>query len=245
MSTPDDNSNSAADGAPPSEEAAAAPPERTVQSYFAETTRKLEQQRQEQMALSQKLEQALQALNRPQASNQPASLTEEQIADLAYKDPAAYARIVKSQAKEEAAQMIDQRLNQQQATQSTMAALINDYPELSDQTSDLSRKAVEIYNSLDPSIRSNPVAYRTAVREAAAEVGVLPKSKRQARGDDGSFSLGASSSGSSGSQRAAAKKEEVDQRTLEFAERVGMNIRDPKKVEALKSRAKRNYGKWS
>lgn len=237
-------------GTPPTEQNA-----RTAESIQAEFYRKTEKLTEENKAINAKLDAALALIQQQnQQSRQQlaaststslADLSEEQLEELSYKDPKMYAKAVKAQAAQQASQIVDQRINQQNQTQAVMGQLIGDYPELGDTTSDLSKRAVELYNQLPADLRSNPIAYKTAVRDAAAELGVLTKSKRKAaNSDDGSFSLGSNSTGSSqrGNQ---SKKDDVDPRTLEMAERLGLNIKDPKVVDRLKQRSQRkNWGKY-
>jgi hypothetical protein len=226
-------------GAPPDEKAP-----RSTESVAAELNRKTDKLAAENQALAQKLEQALALITQQNNANrQPqggAEMTEEQLADLSYSDPKAYAREVSKRAEQRASALIDARLNQQNQTQVVMGQLINDYPELGDTNSPLSKKAVEIYNQLPNEMKSNPIAYRTAVRDAAAEEGLLPKSKRKSSSND-DFSLG----GSNGTRGNPKKDAEIDARTLEMAERMGLNITDKKVAERLKQRSQRkNWGKF-
>lgn len=216
--------------------------QKNVQAEFYRKTEKLAEQ---QNALNQKLEQIASMLTQQQRPQQSSSnQSEEDLEALAYKDPKAYARVVREAAAAEAGRIVDARMNQQSQANSVLAQLGNEYPELADSTSDLTKRAVDIYKSLSPSEQATASAYKVAVRDAAAELGILPKAKRKSGGDD--FTMGSSSSSQgasrSGNQR---KSEDVDVRTLAFAEAVGLNIKDKGVVDRLKQRATRkNWGKY-
>lgn len=193
--------------------------------------------------LSKQLESVLGAITQAQVPKQPQRVEEDDLEVLAYKDPKAYAQKVKEQAARHAEELINSRLNAQQQTNNVLAQLTNDYPELSDSNSELTKKAVEIYNSLSPSEKTSPTAYKVAVRDAAAEVGLLPKSKRKASSDGDDFSFGGSSRGN---REAGPKRgEQLSNETLAFAEALGMNIKDKNVVDRLKQRAQRkNWNKY-
>jgi hypothetical protein len=195
-------------------------------------------------SLNAKLDQALQLIQQqnmrlqvqPQQAD-PANMTDEQIEELSYRDPKGYARAVSLRAEARAAAMIDQKLGAQQQVNSTMSALINDYPELGDQSSELSKRAVSIYQSLPAHIKADPIAYKAAVRDAAAELGLQVKTKRSSNQSSDNFST-SSSQGSKPSQRNASPK--VDPGVVAIAERLGLNTSDPKVIERLAQRSQRN-----
>lgn len=133
-----------------------------------------------------------------------------------------------------------------QRTNSTIAKLTQDFPELMDDQSDLTKKAVEIYSSFTDDEKSSPVAYRAAVKEAALELGVKPKSQRREEQEEDDFSFSGSGAGRARTEGRASRRDTVDPRTIEFAKMVGLDVSDPKVKENLKSHQKRswrNYGK--
>lgn len=207
----------------------------------AEFYRKTEKLASEQAAISQKLEQIAGMLTQKQ---QPAAQieSEDDLEALAYKDPKQYARKVKEAAAMEASRVVDYRMQQQNQSNAVLSQLGAEYPELSDANSDLTKKAVEYYKALSKEDQQTPSAYKVAVRDAAADLGLLPKNKRKQSGDD-SFSF---SGGESGASKGNAKRDaDVDVRTLAFAEAIGMDVRDKKVVERIKQRAQRkNWGKY-
>lgn len=193
--------------------------------------------------LSKQLESVMSAITQVAQPKQGVQESEDDLEVLAYKDPKAYARKVQEQAEKRADAIVNARLNAQQHTNSVLNQLTSDYPELADSGSELTKKAVEIYNSLSPAEKQSPTAYKVAVRDAAAEVGLLPKSKRkQSNSDDFSFGGGSSTASSRAEGR---KAEQLSNETLAFAEAMGMNIKDKGVVERLKTRAQRkNWNKY-
>lgn len=170
----------------------------------------------------------------------PKAVEDDDLDKMWYDDPKKAAARIKEQTKAEI--MAEVRSNQetQQRTQSTLAALVNDYPELNDANSELTRRAVEIYNSMSDSDKTSPVAYKAAVREAAADLGVVPMRKRVQ--DEDNFTGSSASGYAAASERRSKGKDDVDPRTIAFAQLVGLDISNPKTMENLKTRSKRT--KW-
>ena len=225
---------------------------RSTESFAAEFARKTEKLQSENQALSNKLDQLTSMLQqqqqRPPPQQQAAgidymSMSEEQLEELSYNNPKSYARAVEIRATTKASALIDRRINEQQQTGMVMSQLIAEYPELGDTNSELSLKAVSMYAQLPNHIKNDPAAYKMAVRDAAADLGLLTKSKRKGSADDGDFALGSNTG--KGQPRGPKKSEAVDDKTLEMAERLRLNIRDPKVVARLKTRTERkNWGKF-
>jgi len=167
---------------------------------------------------------------------------EEDLDRLWYDDPKKAAARIKEQTKAEimAEYQKDQELKQK--TQSTLASLVSDYPELNDSNSDLTKRAVEIYNSMSDTDKTSPVAYKAAVREAAGELGVLPLKKRQTLDDDAY--TGSSSGAATSSKGRTSKKDDLDPRTIAFAKLVGLNIDDDAVKTRVKERTKRNWNRY-
>lgn len=215
-----------------------------ITNLKSEMSRKTEKLAQENARLAQQLDAVLGKLNNLSAPAASGNLDEDAaLEELAFKDPKEYARRVREQATRQATQMVDQRIQQQNNQQATLSALVNDYPELQDAGSDLTKRAVEIFKGLSQSEQSSPLAYKAAVREAAAELGVLPKTKRKTSSSD-DFSFSGSNSGSgSQSSRGSGSNDKLDERTVAFAKLIGLKTDDPKVVERIKQRSKRKS--WS
>lgn len=116
----------------------------------------------------------------------------------------------------------------------------NLYPESIDPTSDLHKKAAEIYDSYSPSDKANPISLKSAVLEAATELGVLPVSKRKKEedfnDDDESFTVSSSRSRRA-SKETKDKKSKLSDQTLRFAELMGLDTSDEKVVKKIEDRA--------
>jgi hypothetical protein len=116
--------------------------------------------------------------------------------------------------------------------QSAISELASDYPELANPESALAKESIKVLAQLDPSIKNSAIGYKLAVREAAAKSGILPKAKRTSASDD--FSLSNSNSAS----KPTSKKVEVDNKTLEFAQLMGLNTSDEKLLKRLSTISK-------
>lgn len=168
--------------------------------------------------------------------------------DLVLNDPKKFAKQVREKAVNEATAAISKQTQQQQQVQAqesqALAALRSDYPELNDASSELARKAVEIYNQNGS---QGAIAVRAAVREAASELGLQASKFRKSGGSD-SFSV-SGEGGSTGNTRAgdrSAKKSKVSENTLAFAQLLGRDINDKKVMERIEKYSQRkNWKRYS
>jgi hypothetical protein len=232
----------------PNAPAEGSPDSRTIESYAAEMNRKTDRLSQENQRLQQQLEQLVGMMQQQQQQRvAPPAESEKDLSDLAFTNPGEYAKRVAALARQEASTIVTQSLNQQNQSNAILNQLVNDYPELADQGSELTQKAVNIYKALSEQDRSSPIAYKAAVREAAAELGLLPKTRRSKDSSEPSIKSNASSSneGSSRSSSSSKKADKLDDRTIAFAKAVGLNVQDPKTIERLQKRAQRkNWNKF-
>lgn len=203
-----------------------------IKNVKAEFNRKIGNLEQTNAQLLAQLQQLTSKLSPPK----PATESKVSVFD----DEEAYAARIKAETAAEIRREMDAR-NSQQAKQATVIqSLMQDYPELQDMSHDLTKKAVELYNSLSDEEKSHPLAYKAAVRDAAAEMDIKPKSKRRTSESD-DFTMSGSGSGAGRQKREPEMKKE----TLQFAEAVGLNIKDPKILERLKARHNRkSYLTW-
>lgn len=212
-----------------------------IKNLKAEYSRKLENVNNELVQQRVAMEQILNAINSRQAA--PAQ-PQAKLSDLVYNDPERAAEIIEARAVEKATQIVDSRMKQTQAAQAVITKMASDYPELNDEASELRLQALSIYAKLDQSTKNSPEGYRIAIREAAAELGVLPASKRAKKtsnADD--FSMPAT--GAAGAKNRQARQPELDSNTLALAEAMNLNIKDPKIVDRLKQRAQRkNWNRY-
>lgn len=213
---------------------------RSINSVLAEMNRKTSQLADENARLSAKIE-ALSAARQPQPA-QSESLSEDELENLAYKDPKKYAKVVSDMAAARAESIVSSRMQQQNETQTMFSSMAAEYPELTDANSELTKRSVEIFKQLPPGQQSNPLAYKVAIRDAAAELGVLSKSKRkQSSVDD--FSGSSSGNSSARQQQGTQGRGKLGQDTLRVAEAFNLDEKAVKRMQARAS-SRKNYGRF-
>jgi hypothetical protein len=219
---------------------------RTADSVAAEMNRKYDKLSQENQKLSDQLNQLTEImLSKGKASgSQSATDDGDEIGeDEAITNSKKFAEKITNKVTKEVGNI----LNQQTQQNALLSQMVNEYPELSDASSELTTKAVDIYKKMSAQERSNPMAYKTAVRDAAAEVGLLPKAKRKqtAGADNDQFTFGSGQGGAGEGQRRGGKPKDLDPNTVAVAELFGIKTEDPKVLERLKGRAQRkNWNKY-
>lgn len=169
------------------------------------------------------------------ASKPVSKESEVSLSDLIYDDPEKAIAIIEQRTEERIRKSLNEDKQAQYKTTEVLNKLVSEFPELGDTNTDLYKKAIEIYNSMDAEDKTSPSAYKSAVYAAAVDVGVKPKSKRTSD-DSQDFTLG---SGGTGSSKSAKKSSKVENGILESAKLMGLNVDDPKVVERLKSRSER------
>lgn len=112
--------------------------------------------------------------------------------------------------------------------QTAINALAMEYPEMAQNNSEFAKKVVQIHQTLDKNTQGTAFGYRYAAREAAAELGILPISKRQKQDE---FVMGGSKSTG---KAAKSEVEGIDDKTLETAQLMGLDISNKKVLERLK-----------
>ncbi len=180
----------------------------------------------------------LQSISAPKAPAAPAAKLE----DVWFDKPQQAADQIMAQAEERIMKRIDSRSDQLHRQNQTLSQLVSDFPELSDGNHEFTKKAVEIYSAMSAEDKTSPLAYKAAVKEAALEMGVMPKSKRK---DDDYVSSGNGSNSSRNESRSPRSGAGIDKATEEFAKLVGVNIDDPKVRDRIKSKHnRRSYNNW-
>lgn len=167
---------------------------------------------------------------------------QEDLSTLMYSDPEKYTAVIEERATAKAEQRITANLSKQQEaqhrTQQALAEITNEYPELMDNSSALTKKALEIYQSMPEHERNSTAGYKLAVKEAASEVGVKPRSKRT--GDEEFMAAG-----NNGSPRSNRQKANKVSPAMEFwAEQLGVDLSDSVVKDRVVSRAQRDFKKW-
>lgn len=227
---------------------------RSQESVLAEMNRKYAKLNESNQSLSEKIEQlvtmvAKQTTPQNSASASRIEADEKELVDLAYTNPAEYARRIVNTARKEAAHVVNNAFGQQQETSNVLSKLGGEYPELADNASELTLKSVSIYKNMTESERSSPMAYKVAVRDAAAELGILPKTKRP---KDGGYepNVGNSNSGANEQGKAQLRAKEkgavkANDRTLEIAALMGLDTSKKEVRENLDKRAQEIANKRS
>lgn len=180
----------------------------------------------------------LKAMSEPKAPTAPTSKLE----DVWFDKPNEAASRIKQEAKAEVMQEINSQNARIAKQNDTLSQLVAEFPELSDGGHDLTKKAVEIYSGMSAEDKTSPLAYKAAVREAASELSIMPKSKRREEDD---YSISGGGSSSVRSERPSQNRTGIDKATEEFARLVGVDIDDPKVKERIKSKHnRRTYNRW-
>lgn len=163
-------------------------------------------------------------------------------------DPKGYREYIKRELSQEVESKLDQRLTVQNQRQAQLAALVQDYPELQNNNSDLTKKAIELFSSLSDVEKNSPTAYKFAVQSAAAELGVLTMNKRKTTEENDNFTINNSNnSGGKGgnSNRNNDKDAKIQEETLQFAQLLGLDTNNPEYIKRLKAASKRkNWSKF-
>lgn len=185
-----------------------------------------------------RLEQALTAQQtRPQATDDD----DDDDGYLTKEERRAIEKVAKAQADKARDAALAEVHMQQQRTQ-VLTQLGSEYPELLDQTSELYQEAQKTHASLGQALQNTPDGYRIAVREAAAKKGMLPMAQRPKTGasnEDPPFGRG------TGSGKADRRdKDDIDDRTEDFARLVGVDIEDEEVKERIKEFSKRSWGSY-
>lgn len=153
----------------------------------------------------------------------------KKIGDLFYEDAEAGAKALEDRIE----QKLEKKIQKQARDAAQIQSVQAEYPELHDPSSELYKKAAQIFNSYSPD-EQTAIAFKASVREAAADLDLKPKSKRKSDSTDDW--VGGSSGGSG--QRGGSKSQKTDDKMIAFASLMGFDTSDPKVVERLTSRAK-------
>lgn len=211
----------------------AAKPEPSVQellkNHKAETDRKLDN------VLSQ-LKQSVEALNKKPASPQAPT---KPLGDLIIEDPDKAVEVITEKVRGD----IDRKQAYENRRQQVMQEIYKDFPEAADTNSELFKAAAEKWNKLSQEEQASNYSLKGAILEAATELDLRPKSKRQAPTSEAdSFTMGGYS-GSSSLNRGKGK-DDLPSEMTEFAKIMGINPDDPKVKERLKERSNRKWGSY-
>lgn len=219
-----------------------------IKNFKSEISRKIENQNAILEKQNREINERLAALTASVSRQTPEAPLppSKKMSDLMYDNPEEYARIIAENATNAAtkvaARMVETSTAQQNDWNTTVAQLQNEYPEFQKNDSELTKRTLEIYNTLSANEKNTGRGIKSAAREAAAELGIVTASRRTRNNTD-DFSVG--SSGSSNRQQAKKADAKIDQASIEFARLLGQPVDDPKYIERLKkSNNRKNYGKY-
>jgi hypothetical protein len=178
-----------------------------------------------------------------QASAKPAPAPTKKVS--VFDDEEAFTSRLRAEAAAEAETRINASMARNQELQVKQAqrinALVQEFPELSDSSHSFTKRAVEIFDAMPEDERQSSLAYRAAVKEAALEMGVKPRSKRSADELDAFVSPSGRASDSGRSKKKAGLSDGV----MLAAELLGLDIKNPEVKKRLESSAEReNWTKF-
>jgi hypothetical protein len=158
----------------------------------------------------------------------------EDLANAWYNDQEKAAEIIVNRATKKAVDTITTKATAAQREQKILNEVYTEYPEVLSDEHDLTKRAKELISGYSEEERMNPLTAKAAVTQAASELGIRPKSRREKlESSNDSFSLGG---GNSAPRKA---KDTVSAETMEFARLMGLDTTNPKVVERLKARGNR------
>jgi hypothetical protein len=199
---------------------AATPAPNELDAKLSAITKALEEQNARSAGLENSFQQIL-AMNQKPAPKEEISPYDADFGDK-----------IARKAAEEASRIADAKLAAERARTATLNTIAMDYPELGNINSEFSKTLASEHTKLAKHLQDTPEGYRLAALSAAANLGIVPKSKRKSTED---FSM--SSNGSSGaSPKQSSKKIELTDMELGAAELLGLDVNDPKQVERLTKR---------
>lgn len=189
--------------------------------------------------LNAKLDAIIGALDKPKESN-------TDLEDLKYTDPDKYIEMKMQEVEGRVESKIQKTQELQSKKNEVLSKLASDYPEINNQDSELYKHAINLAGKYDANFVNSPEGIQLLVREAAAELGVLPSSKRKVEETDMSEFIGGGSGNSNNNNGKKAKTADLDPKTIVAAKLMGLDTNDPKVIERLKERSKRkNWTKYS
>ena len=233
------------EGAPSDSQATSVDPTKNLKEEFNRKLQNVQEANDRLVSQNAETQQLLNNILERLNSSSPAQQQsgQEDLEELRYSDPDKYIQIKERQMDQRIEERLSARDRAAAERQSAIAALVQEYPELNQPGSALYKKVMEVQKTIEKQVRETPTGYRLAVREAAAEVGVKPMSKR---GDGGGGSRPQSDeqldeflgSGNNPPKKAAPKTE-VSAKTAAIAKLFGMDTSDKKRMERIAKYAKR------
>lgn len=213
-----------------------------INNLKAEYGRKFDNLNQTLAQQTAQLNALMETLTQKQANGNATQVDKKKLADLVYENPEEYARIVRDEAVNSAREVITQESQRASATTQVLNTLTNEYPELRDQSSELYKTAIATYNNLPNYLKNTPEGFKTAIRDAAADLGVQSSKHRKTKASDNDDFLG----GSSGNTTTRTpKKADIEDGVLIWADALGLDVKSKEVQARLKEHSKRDFKKWS
>lgn len=198
--------------------------------------------------LQAQMEAALAAISTRQQAAQSAG-PKKKLADLALESPDEFESEIDRRVDERASSIVSRATQSTNSTNAVLGQMTRDYPELNDSNSEMTKKAVEIYNSVVPKhLHGTPEGTRMAIREAAADLGVVPVSKRKKVEADADEYVAPGNTGESRRASSGKKKDELSADQLAAAQLLfgsKLDVNDPKvRAELTKNANRKSYDKY-
>jgi hypothetical protein len=197
--------------------------------------------------IAQQNAQLLELMAAQQQRQAPPAAPQRSMKDMVYDDTDAFVDTVVARAEQAADRRVEQKVQLSTATQSVVGELSAKYPEFSDARSEAAALAVQKAGRLPAHLKGTPEGAKMVMLEAASELNLIPAPARrpaqQQETDD--FALSGSTKGSART-RGNDPKKDIDPLTLAFAQELGIDLTDPKRVEGLKQASQRkNWNRYS
>jgi len=156
-------------------------------------------------------------------------------------DPVLNPKQFKEQIKREALAEVQRSTQLSMATQNEVARIQAMYPEFAQENSEAAQIALKKFQALPAHLKGTPEGARLVLFEAANEVGLVPKKARKTeQGADEGYTMGSSPS----KNIRQSSQGKLDERSLAFAQLVGLNVDDPEVRKRLENRTKRAFNKY-
>lgn len=211
-----------------------------VQNVKAEFQRKYGNLEAEVQSLKQ-ANQALMERLTPKAKASQSEASDDIGEDEIYTDPKGFANKLVNKVSTVIESRLETRTRAETERQQTLMALAGEYPELQQQGSDMYTETLKALQGLPQDAQQSPLGYRTAVYQAAATLGLQPKSKRSKSDMKDDFSFAGQKGGSTKKKR--DPENEVDDKVMDWAKLLGVPHTKDEDIEDLKKLSKRDWRK--
>ena len=212
--------------------------DRPAENIKSEFDRKLQNQ-------SAKIDQIMDALTNMQSQRQQAAAPQDSgpsLEDLKFTDPERYEQLKEQQLEQKLESKVMGKIEQENRKQQTLVDLINKYPDLKSDQSELSIAAKTAHEALPENLRGTAEGYKLAVLEAASQAKKGESKVSDKKSEDvGEFIAGSGSGEGRGESK--KKKADLDPKVETIAELMGLDVSDEKVRARLKDRAGRSN--WS